>query len=77
MKAILVFETDDDISKLYADIYKEDEKGNGEIVLSYLPLRPMPEKKTPKREWIKDTESWFYGAEFGWNECIEELESDL
>ena len=79
-KAILVFETDDDISKLHADIYKEDEKGNGEIVLSYLPLRPMPKKRELKSmEYLEHYRLGLTGTyereaySIGFNDAINEL----
>ena len=53
-KAILVIDLDDDISRYHADIYKEDDKGNGEIVKSYCPLK-HPLKHASSDFYIYDT----------------------
>ena len=71
MKAILVIDVDDDVNRFSADIYKEDEKGNGGLIKSYCPLKPIPNRI----DWLENG----YSAEWvlfstGWNACLEEIQ---
>lgn len=66
MKAILVIDIFEDVGKYHADIYREDEKGNGEMIASYLPMKPMPHEL--QADWYTD------GYKEGFNACLEEIE---
>lgn len=70
MKAILVIDVDD-ISRYHADVYKEDDKGNGEIVKSDCPLKPLPQKK--ERELWEGRYTNYYLYRCGWNDCLDEI----
>lgn len=71
MKAILVIDLDGDISRYHANIYKEDDKGNGEIIKSYCPLKPLPKKFIPVvlHQCVEDE----YLYQKGWNDCLKEI----
>ena len=73
MKAILVIDVPDTKNLVVSYRVFDRAEKNHEVMKGAKSLRPMPEKKLLKSEWVKDTESWFYGTEFGWNECIEEI----
>ena len=68
MKAVLVIDVDD-VSRYHADVYKNDDKGNGDLVMNYLPFKPMPEKKECDmwRGLSRDIEA------LGYNKCLDEI----
>jgi len=72
MKAILVIDVDD-VSCYHANVYKDDDKGNGELIMSYLPFKPMPEKRyeVDLKDGMSPTEQILIQS--GWNECIDEI----
>ena len=69
MKAILVIDVDD-ISRYHADIYKEDDKGNGELVKPYCSLKPLPDRMGN----IDSDLPFIKGFRNGFNTCIEIME---
>lgn len=76
MKAILVIEVDD-INRFHADVYKEDDKGNGELIMSYRSLKHMPQKKDKYSLRQRLPFNYDYRKECtyrdGWNDCLEEI----
>ena len=71
MKAILVIDVDD-VSRYHAEVYKNDDDGIGELIMNYLPFKPMPEMKSVELACKKEDEGNDYGAGMivGWNDCI-------
>jgi hypothetical protein len=68
MKAILVIDVDD-VSLYHADVYKNDDKGNGDLIMNYLPFKPMPKKLTEADiSWSERR-----GFRGGWNACLDEI----
>ena len=73
MKAIIVIDVvDDDITKYYADIFKEGGK-NDEMVGRFYRFKPMAEKNGLVHQ---DVDGWCKLSEYsrGWNACLEEIE---
>ena len=66
MKAILVIDVDD-VEKYHADVYRDDDKGNGYLEMSYIPFKPMPKKWKACGLYDPDVVK-------GWNMAIEEIE---
>lgn len=71
MKAILVIDVDD-IKRYHADIYKEDDKHNGECIANYVQFKPLPRKKQ------KRTAHEIKGAvknliAIGYNRCLDDI----
>ena len=66
-KAILVIDVDD-VNRYHADVYKNDDKGNGDLIVNYLPFKPMPKKKTTVGNYY----AWNMMAQ-GWNDCLLEI----
>ena len=76
MKAILVIDIFDDVNKYHADIYREDDKGNGEMIATYIPFKPMPKRvlevvQMQNGNIVNIQETSFAN---GWNACLEEIE---
>lgn len=71
-KAILVIDVDD-VSRYHADVYKDDDKGNGDLIMNYLPFKLMPEKKyeVDLKDGMSPTEQILIQS--GWNGCLDEL----
>ena len=77
MKAILVIDVDD-VSLYHADVYKNDDKGNGDLIMNYLPFKPMPQKKNTIIYQCKidneiPIEFLEKAANQGYNTCIDEI----
>ncbi len=74
MKAILVIDVDG-INRFHAHVYKEDDDGNGELVMSYLPFKPMPQMKYSLECCDSDGNRWKEPSEYdiGYNMCIDEI----
>ena len=72
MKAVLVIHIFEDVGKYHADIYREDEKGNGEMIATYLPFKSMPKRLLHEYEQVDDA----YGYVEGWNACLDAIEGD-
>jgi hypothetical protein len=49
-------------------VYKNDDKGNGDLIVNYLPFKPMPKKKTTVGNYY----AWNMMAQ-GWNDCLLEI----
>lgn len=72
MKAILVIDVDD-ISRYHADVYKDDDKGNGDLIMNYCPFKPMPQYKyTVEDDGLSPTDQIL--IQIGWNACLEEID---
>lgn len=70
MKAILVIDVDD-IERYHADIYRDDDKHNGECVAGYVPFAPLPNKKE-----IDNPDGYYDLSQLlneGWNYCIDTI----
>ena len=76
MKAILVIDVDD-VSRYHADVYKNDDKGNGDLIMSYLPFKQTPHKKDATEiamsMMCEEVDSKICYWVDGYNACIEEL----
>lgn len=73
MKAILVIDVDDDITKYYADIFKDGVKYD-EMVGRFYRFKPMPEKVKENVMKGMPNEDWQLLYDEGWNDCIKEIE---
>ena len=72
MKAILVIDVDD-VKKYHADVYRDDDKGNGYLETLYVPFKPMPEKRSVYQTVGLMTDVVNL-TNVGWNACLEALE---
>lgn len=73
MLAILVVDVDD-VAKYRADVYRYDDKGNGELEMSYIPFKPMPNKISTKKITGDDQASLMERCYiYGWDDCIREI----
>lgn len=76
MKVCLIVDLPDgeDFNECVADMFIHDLNVRGIAKYNDVPLRPLPQKREPKEEWLNE----YHRDEFadGWNACLKEITGD-